>query len=94
MRDVQKYQVSGLNYFELDLSLEAEILIIHAQERFSTIWILTDSNKKTKKRKFCTMPINRIPVTSKDHKDVKVYFLDRKGLVYHLFEIIKEETIK
>lgn len=94
MKTIWKYPIPTTRDFDLDLPVGAKILTVHTQKDSPKIWVLIDPDMGSENRKFIIKPTGYSYFDSKNLRYIGTFFLGNESLVWHLFEIIKEETTK
>ena len=92
MLKVYKYKIKVDNYFELDLPYGAWVLDVDLQKQDIYLWALVNPDAELEKRRFRFAGTgHEIDEEVYQLSHIKTFQIMAGSLVFHIFEIIKEE---
>lgn len=91
MITIFKYEIDTDDEIEILLPDKFEILTIQTQFNKPVLWAIVDTDTIKIKKHFCLYGTgHHVPADIFNQKYINTFQLDGGGLVFHLFEIIKE----
>lgn len=88
MKEIWKYKVELVDYPEITMKKDAEILHFDSQAENPCLWCLVEPSKSNEKKKFRLAGTGH-PIKEDNLKYIGTCQLRGGGLIFHLFELLE-----